>query len=244
VRLTRSGQLFTASVSVDGTLWTNVGQATIAMSGPVWAGLAVSSHTTLQTATAKLDHVAVTAVPALGTGWQNADIGAVAIKGSTSLSGATFSVSGSGADIWGTADAYQMEYKTLNGDGQLVARVTTIDNTHRWAKAGVMVRANLTAGAPYAMMLVSAGAGSSFQWRSASGGLSSSVSGGTAVVAPEWVKIVRAGNLLSGYQSADGVSWTSIGSTTVPMSASAYIGLAVTSHDNTKLATATFESVR
>jgi regulation of enolase protein 1 (concanavalin A-like superfamily) len=244
VRLTRSGQLFTASVSLDGTLWTNVGQATIAVSGTVWAGLAVSSHTTAQTATAKLDHVAVTAAPSLGTGWQNADVGAVAIKGSASLSGATLSLSGAGADIWGTADAYQMAYKTLSGDGQLVARVTTIDNTHRWAKAGVMVRANLTAGAPYAMMLVSAGAGSSFQWRSASGGSSSSVSGGTAVVAPEWVKIVRAGNVLTGYQSADGVSWTSIGSTTVSMGPSAYIGLAITSHDNTKLAKATFESVR
>jgi regulation of enolase protein 1 (concanavalin A-like superfamily) len=241
VRLTRAGTLFTASVSADGNLWTSVGEETIAMTGSVWAGLVVSSHDVAQTATAKMDHVAVT--PALGSGWQHSDIGAVGIKGSASSIGRTFTLTGSGTDIWGTVDAFQFAYQTLNGDGQLVARVTSIDNTHRWAKAGVMVRAGLTAGAPGAMMLVSAGAGSSFQWRSAAGGLSTYVSGGAGIVAPEWVKIVRAGNVISGYQSSDGVNWTSIGAATIPMSTSVTIGLAVTSHDNTTLSKATFESV-
>jgi regulation of enolase protein 1 (concanavalin A-like superfamily) len=237
VRVTRAGQLFTASVSSDGNLWTSVGQETIAMTGTVLAGLAVSSHDISRTATAKMDHVAVT--PA----WQNGDIGAVGIKGSASSDGSTFALSGSGADIWGAADGFQFAYQTLNGDGQLVARVTSIENTHRWAKAGVMVRASLNASAPYAMMLVSAGAGSSFQWRSAAGGFSTYVSGGAGIVAPEWVRVVRAGNVLSGYQSNDGVNWTSVGAVTIPMGTSVTIGLAVTSHDNTKLSKATFESV-
>jgi regulation of enolase protein 1 (concanavalin A-like superfamily) len=243
VRLTRAGQLFTASVSSDGSLWTTVGQETIAMTGTVWAGLAVSSHDTSQTATAKMDHVAVTPASSLASGWQNGDVGAAGIKGSASSSGSTFALSGSGADIWGAADACQFAYQTLNGDGQLIARVTSIENTHRWAKAGVMIRASLDASAPYAMMLVSAGAGSSFQWRSAAGGTSTYVSGGTGIVAPEWVKIVRAGNVLSGYQSSDGVNWTSTGMATIPMGTSVSIGLAVTSHDNTKLSKATFEWV-
>jgi hypothetical protein len=244
VRLTRAGGLFTASVSADGSAWTTVGQETIAMSGTVLAGLAVSSHVVLQTATAKMDHVAVTPASTLDSAWQSADVGAVGIKGSASSSGGTFTVSGSGADIWNTADAFQFVHQTLTGDGQLVARVRSIENTHRWSKAGVMIRANLNANAAYAMMLVSAGAGSSFQWRSASGGVSNSMSGGTAVVAPEWLKIVRAGSVLTGYQSSDGVTWKSVGSATVPMGASVRFGLAVTSHDNTKLAKAVFDSVK
>jgi regulation of enolase protein 1 (concanavalin A-like superfamily) len=243
VRLTRAGQLFTASVSPDGNAWTTVGSATIAMSGTVWAGLAVSSHDIAATAATRMDHVAVTAA-ALASGWQSADVGAVPIKGSATSNGTTFSLAGSGADIWGTADAFHFAYRGLSGDGQLVARVATVGNTHRWAKAGVMLRAALTAGAPYAMMLVSASAGSSLQSRSASGGVSKSVSGGAATAAPQWVKIVRTGNVLTGYQSANGTTWTTVGAATIPLSTSAYIGLAVSSHDSTKLAKATFESVR
>ncbi len=243
VRLTRAGQLFTASVSADGSAWTTVGQESIAMTGPVLAGLAVSSHVVSQTATAKMDHVAVTTASTLPAGWQSADVGAVGIKGTAASGGGLFTVSGSGADIWNTADAFQFVHQTLTGDGQLVARVRSIENTHRWAKAGVMIRANLNANAAYAMMLVSAGSGSSFQWRTASVGMSSSVSGGAAIVAPEWLKIVRAGSALTGYQSIDGVTWKSIGSANVPMGASVAIGLAVTSHDNTRLAKGVFESV-
>jgi hypothetical protein len=243
VRLTRAGQLVTASVSVDGTGWTAVGQDTIAMTGTVWAGLALSSHVTSQLATATMDSVAVTAAPAMAAGWQNTDIGAVGVKGLSSSSGSTFVVSGAGADIWGATDVFQFAYKTLTGDGQIVARLASVENTHRWAKAGVMVRASLSGNAPYAMMLVSAAAGTSFQSRTAAGGVSTSVSGGTTIVAPEWVKIVRTGNVLSGYQSKDGVTWTAVGAITSAMSASVTIGLAVTSHDSTRLSKATFESV-
>ena len=174
---------------------------------------------------------------------RSSQLGAVGIKGTAASGGGIFTVSGSGADIWNTADAFQFVHQTLNGDGQLVARVRSIENTHRWAKAGVMIRANLNANAAYAMMLVSAASGSSFQWRSTSGGVSSSVSGGAAIVAPEWLKIVRAGSMLTGYQSSDGVTWKSLASASVPMGASVAIGLAVTSHDSTKLAKGVFESV-
>jgi len=83
----------------------------------------------------------------------------------------------------------------------------------------------------------------SFQSRTAASGASTSVSGGTTIVAPEWVKIVRTGSLLSGYQSKDGVTWTSVGAVTMAMSATVTIGLAVTSHDSTRLSKAVFESV-
>ena len=245
VRLTRAGQVFTAAVSSDGSSWITVGQQTISMSTSVFAGLAVTSHDASQAATASLDHVAVTATASsLPSGWQNTDVGPVGIKGSTSSSGGTFTVSGSGADIWGSADAFQFAYRTLNGDGQLVARVAAIDNTNRWAKAGVMVRASLSGSSSYAMMLVSAGAGSAFQWRGAGGASAASVSGGSGVVAPKWIKIVRSGNLIRGYQSSDGVSWQSVGSATIQLNASVMIGLAVTSHDNTKVAKGTFDSVK
>ena len=61
--------------------------------------------------------------------------------------------------------------------------------------------------------------------------------------APYWVRIVRQGNTFTGYASADGSSWTSIGSQTIAMAATAYIGLCVTAHNNAMVAAATFDSV-
>jgi hypothetical protein len=175
--------------------------------------------------------------------WQDADIGAVGIGGSASFGSGTFTVSGSGADIWNTADAFHFVDQPLNGDGQLIARVASIQNVNRWSKAGVMIRATLDANAAFAYMLVSAQKGTAFQYRTGTAMAASGVNGTTAA-APTWVKIVRSGDTIAGYQSADGMTWQVVGSVTIPMSAAVQIGLAVTSHDNTAVATGTFDHVQ
>ena len=63
----------------------------------------------------------------------------------------------------------------------------------------------------------------------------------TGITAPYWVKIIRSGNLFSGYILPNGTAWTKVGEQT--MSTSVYIGLAVTSHDDGELCTATFQNV-
>jgi regulation of enolase protein 1 (concanavalin A-like superfamily) len=174
--------------------------------------------------------------------WADTDIGAVGIAGSASYNAGTFSVSGSGADIWGTADAFHFVYQSLTGDGQLVARVASIAGGNSWTKAGVMIRETSSANAAYAQMLVSAAKGTAFQYRQTAGASALSAAG-TASAAPLWIKIVRAGDTISGYQSADGSAWQAIGSAAFTMASSVLIGLAVTSHDNTQLATAAFDTV-
>ena len=54
---------------------------------------------------------------------------------------------------------------------------------------------------------------------------------------------MRAGNSLTGYKSTDGVNWTLVASDTVTMAPNVYVGIAVTSHVNTKLITATVNNV-
>ena len=95
--------------------------------------------------------------------WIDTDIGAVGIGGTASFSGGTFSISGSGADIWGTADAFHFAYQSLTGDGQVIARVSSVANVNSWAKAGVMIRESLSPGSAFAQMLVSATRGTGFQ---------------------------------------------------------------------------------
>ena len=175
-------------------------------------------------------------------GWNDTDVGSVGVAGVTSYSGSAFAVSGSGGDIWGTADAFHYAWQSMNGDGQLLARVVSLSNVNSWTKAGVMVRGSLSASSPYALMLISAARGAAFQYRTSAGASAASVAG-PAAGAPYWVKIVRAGNTITGYTSANGSAWATTGSATIAMGSTVHIGLAVSSHDNSRLATGTFDHV-
>ena len=129
--------------------------------------------------------------------WTSKDVGGVGAAGSATASGGVFVVRGSGADIWGTADGFRFVYKTFTGDGELIARVSDVQNTHKWAKAGVMIRSATSANAAQATMLVSAAAGTAFQYRKSAGGSSASVAGEPTIRAPYWIKVARAGKVIS-----------------------------------------------
>ncbi|HMC28502.1 MAG TPA: fibronectin type III domain-containing protein, partial [Verrucomicrobiae bacterium] len=174
---------------------------------------------------------------------QDRDIGAVGAAGSASNNGSGgFTVTGSGADIWGTADEFHYVYFSLDGDMAIVGRVTGVDFSDGWAKAGLMARESLDANSRNFMVFVTPQDLSGIQWRGTTGGNSDYLGGGTVAI-PQWVKLVRSGNTFSGYRSADGVNWTLIGSTTIALPSTLYVGLAVTSHHDGTLCTATFDNV-
>ena len=56
---------------------------------------------------------------ALGDG----DVGAPSIAGSATYSGGTYTVAGSGADIWGTSDQFRFVYYSLSGNATITAGV-------------------------------------------------------------------------------------------------------------------------
>ncbi|MDB6165819.1 MAG: hypothetical protein JWQ83_959 [Lacunisphaera sp.] len=174
--------------------------------------------------------------------WQTADVGAVGRVGSSSESGSTITVNGSGADIWGAADGFTFRAQQLTGDGAIVARVASAGNTNGWAKAGIMFREDLTAGAREVMNFVTPGGHSAIQYRLTPGGTSAQLTD-TWWGAPLWLMLVRTGNSFAGYHSGDGNNWQPIGTVTCAMPATIYVGLAVSSHDNTTLNTATFDNV-
>ena len=242
VKLERRGQTVIASRSADGIAWSEVGQATVALAGSVYIGLAVSSHDTTRTATATFDKVTVTNAASLPTGWEARDVGSVGIAGSAAELNGTFTLDGAGADIWGTADAFHYAYRSIAGDGTITAKVASIDGTQAWTKMGVMMRGGTAANAPHALMLVSTAKGVAFQRRTAVGGISTHTSGG-AGTAPKWVRLKRVGNLVTASVSNDGATWTIIGSDTITLPANILVGLVAHSHTTTALATATFTNV-
>ena len=184
----------------------------------------------------------------LPAGWSDADVGGPAPAGSALCSGSIYTVTGGGADIWGTADQFNFASQNVIGDQTLIARVTSLGNTNGWAKAGMMVRDSSAAGAICVDLLVTPSNGVVLQWRSATGGASSNIqaAGVAAPTAshPVWLKLVKNGSNYAAYYSSNGTTWTEVGSTVVTLSNVQYLaGLAVDSHDNGTATTATFDNV-
>ena len=180
---------------------------------------------------------------ALPAGWSAQDIGSVSAAGSTTQDSGTWTVTGSGADIWGTADGCRFVSQRLTGDIQVTAQVSGLTNTNVWAKAGVMIRESLTAGSRHASTFATAANGLAYQRRLVTDGVSSHTAG-PASATPYWVHIERLGNVVISSTSPNGTTWTEIRRETIAMSAAVYVGLAVTSHNNGVLCTATFTNVQ
>jgi len=156
----------------------------------------------------------------------------------------TYTVRGSGADIWNEADEFHYVYKELSGPGSIIAKVESIQNTHNWAQAGVMIRDSLDADSAQGMMLVSANRGVAFRRRSIAGQITVGTTE-AGISAPYWVKMERdIGGMMTASYSADGISWTSLGSEPITMNIPVYIGLAVTSHDADATCEAVFSNVQ
>lgn len=186
----------------------------------------------------------VTVTGSLPAGWSGSNIGSVGVSGGSGYSGGAFTVTGSGADIWNSSDAFYYAYTSLTGDGEIRARVTSQTNTWPWAKAGVMIRDGTAAGAAHAMMVVTPGNGFAFQYRTTSGGGSSHTAGPALNAFPNnWVRLTRSGSTITSYVSANGTSWTQVGTATIAMASTVNIGLPVTSTNNSTASVATFDNV-
>jgi hypothetical protein len=184
-------------------------------------------------------------VPAGGSlpaGWTARDVGSTGQPGRASHDGGVFSLEGSGADIWGAADAFQFSYAGMSGDGEIVARVISLDPTDAWAKAGVMIRESLAADSKFAMTVATPANGALLQFREATGGNADLVPG-LMMAAPLWVRLSRSGSTFSAALSSDGIGWTSVGGRTIAMAADVLVGLCLTSHTNATTARAAFDHV-
>ena len=160
-------------------------------------------------------------------------------------------LSGGGADIWSSADEFRFAFKQINGNGAIIAKVESIDETDPWAKAGVMIRETLEPGSRFMAVYATPGQGVRFQARLvASGEATSDTTIGpppeqVALKIPVWIKIERTGNSFSCFYSTDGAKWTTMAWSpqTLNMFTNAYLGLAVTSHDTNAMTTVEFSDV-
>ena len=176
--------------------------------------------------------------------WTSSDIGSVGASGSDSYNSSTgvYTLVGSGGGLTGTTDACHYVYQTLTGDGELQARVVSVTNTNSYARAGVMIRQSTAANDMELALSETPSSGINLTERTSVGGSTTSTQTGTSGV-PYWVKVVKDGNFISYFQSADGVTWTFKGIISYAWSGSVDLGLAVSSHVSGTLCTATFDHI-
>jgi hypothetical protein len=155
----------------------------------------------------------------------------------------TYTMTGAGVDIWDNADQFHFAFKEFTGAGSIIAKVESVENTHPFAKAGVMIRDTLEANSRYVGVFVTPENGVRFQYRNQTDG-STDRYFEEGITAPYWVKLERtAGGLVRAYHSADGTAWTRFDLIQVSMDSPMYAGLAVTSHEAALTCEAVFSNV-
>ncbi len=181
----------------------------------------------------------------LGTFESNSDVGQASLDGAVQYDAdaEVYRISGSGANMWGTEDAFHFVWRKVSGDMRLSARVSFEGpggDPHR--KAGWMVRRSLEADAPYADAVVHGDGLTSLQYRLRSGGETAEIQ--SAVKTPQAVQLERDGDLFTFSVAGSDGTFHPVGSMTVLLGDPVYVGLAVCAHDATRTETAVFSDVR
>jgi hypothetical protein len=183
-----------------------------------------------------------------------------------------YTIACEGSDIWNATDGFNFAYEKKTGDFDVVVRQKDIKHTSDWAKGGLMVREDLSAGSrnwniindPLASDGIAApdgsGYGASFVECNTryTNDLTSPSQGWVGELTPRpapaypnaWVRISRKGSVLTAYSSSDGVNWnaratndTAVVGTGVALPATVYVGLCTTAHNNDTVGT-TFDQLR
>jgi ABC-type transport system involved in multi-copper enzyme maturation permease subunit len=127
-------------------------------------------------------------------------------------------------------DSFYFVRQPLTGDGTITVRVTSLTGLvpsgnlnspspsmqpglEEWAKAGIIIKENLNQGSPYAAMMVAAGHGVRMQWNYTAG--TPGLPGAVGPANPRWLRLTRAGDVITGYDSADGTHWAEVGAVTL-----------------------------
>ncbi|MFC0771629.1 RICIN domain-containing protein [Terrimonas alba] len=186
----------------------------------------------------------------VGTGGlTDLDVGTTSPAGSSSYNNNVWTVTGGGTEILThAADGFHFVYKEVTGNFSIIAKVESVGGTALNARAGLMIRSDLTAtSAQRAWIAIKSGRrAQSFMhgWTEMRGGSNWEKPERTIPEDSYWVKIDRVGDVIATYYSPDGVSWAAeCQGRYAGFTGTAYIGLAVCSNADGTPMTSTFSNV-
>jgi ABC-type transport system involved in multi-copper enzyme maturation permease subunit len=128
-------------------------------------------------------------------------------------------------------DSYYLAAQPLAGDGSITVRVTSLTGSINqtgggfitramaqnpvrrglvpWAKAGIIITASTRPGSVYTAMMVTGKHGVRMQYDYTSD--IAGMPGPVSAASPRWLRLTRSGDVITGYDSADGRHWTRVG---------------------------------
>ncbi|HEX9562706.1 MAG TPA: Ig-like domain-containing protein, partial [Gemmatimonadaceae bacterium] len=158
--------------------------------------------------------------------------------------GSAYDVTAAGSDIYATSDQFHFAYKAQSGDFDLRVRVASLTAVNVWSKAGLMARESLDPGSREVSVFATPAARYEFQYRTATGAFVQKMDSVAQVSYPNtWVRLKRAGDVFTSYTSADGVTWAQLGTATLALPGSVFLGMAATSHDVSQSVVAQFRDL-
>ena len=187
------------------------------------------------------------------------DIGNPAVAGSFSATVNGMSIMAGGADVWGVKDEFGFSYLEQTGDFDFAARIESLSAPHLYTKAGLMAREELTDNSRHIFFQVfpnnnarnKNNGGYEFQYRQAKAAEMKAIYPSKVDGAPEfpvnypntWIRLKRTGNDFTGYYSADGKAWKVFTTYKMDLSEKVFLGLAVTSHNESEITRAVFQNI-
>jgi TolB protein len=172
------------------------------------------------------------------------DIGATA-KGFTAYDPASdnYRITGGGADMWGTADAFRLIWIRLSGDATITADVHFASSTPVPLEKGVLIfRQNLDPGSAYADVAIHGDGHITLQYRKSSGGETADQT--SADHGSVRLRIERRGNQFTGYAESSDGKMIPFASSTVDLQDPVYVGLGVCAHNQAGVSSVTFSNVK
>lgn len=182
---------------------------------------------------------------AVGAFEAHEDVGTVLHPGSANFDAdkGTYTLTGSGDNMWLRTDAFQFVWKKVSGDVALAANISFVGqgkNEHR--KAVLMFRQDLGAGSVYADVAVHGSGLTALQYRDSTGANTHEIE--SNVSAPARVRIEKRGEYVYMFVAGEGEELRLAGgSTRVPLEGSFYLGIGVCSHDKDVIEKAVFSKV-
>jgi TolB protein len=173
------------------------------------------------------------------------DVGTVLHSGSVDYDAAkhTYTISGSGENMWSVADAFQFVWKKVSGDVTLTADIGFLNksgNEHK--KAVLMLRQSLDADSVYVDVALHASGLTSLQFRDEKGAVTREIQSNLS--APKRLRIARRGDYVYMSLSVEGVEpHVAGGWLRIPLQGPFYVGIGVCSHDKDVVEKAVFSNV-
>ncbi len=156
------------------------------------------------------------------------NIGNPSVSGTVTAVSGGYNITAGGTNISGASDQFTFNSELVAGDFDYKIRLAGLTLVDTWSKAGLMVRETLSSNSTYACSFATPSVtGAYFQWRTNASGTTFN-NGSFPVNYPNtWLRLRRAGNIFTGYASLDGDTWFQLGSASIAMTNSAYLGMAV-----------------